>query len=242
METLDKLKGKHALITGATRGIGRGIAFMLAKAGCHLMLAARTEEALRDLAEILSTQYPDIIVRYKVIDASQREQVKQLAEYTSAIFPVLFILVNNVGLFKPGNLLGEAQDALETHMSVNVYCPHYLSVFFGQKMVEAGEGHIFNVGSVAGKKSVPTAASYSVTKYALHGLTDVLRQELGPYGVKVTELIPGSTFTSSWEGTDIPEEQFVGVNDIAQALWVCLQMSKGANVDEIIIRPVSGKL
>lgn len=229
---------KCALITGATKGIGRSITYALAKEGYDIFLSARTEDDLKALQTDLLAQYPKQSFYYHVTDCKELEQVKQLAQRTDQHFPHLDVLVNNVGLFLPGSFLEERADALADQLAVNVICTHYLAVFFGRKMASRKEGHLFNIGSVAGKAPFVKAASYSVTKYAVHGLTAILRQELGNYGVKVTEIIPGSTYTSSWEGLDIPEEKFVASNDIADAVIACLKMTQGANVDEILIRPL----
>lgn len=229
---------KCALITGATKGIGRSIALSLAKEGYHILLTARTESNLIALQGELQSLYPNQQITYQLTDFSDQEQVKELALVADRVFPELDVLVNNVGLFVPGSLFEEAPGALADQFAVNVWSMHYLAVYFGKKMCHRGRGHLFNVGSVAGKSPFLKAASYSVTKYAVHGLTAVLRQELGNYGVKVTEIIPGSTYTSSWEGVDIPEEKFVAATDIANAVVACLKMSKGANVDEIVIRPL----
>lgn len=238
----NSIKGRYALITGATKGIGRRITGMLAKEGCHLMIAARGEHDLKQLRNELIALYPENKIAYFVVDCGDQEQVKALAEATTNFSPTIDLLINNVGMFIPSSFLEESEDALASQMAVNVFCMHYLSVFFGRKMCEKKDGHIFNVGSVAGKMPFAKAASYSVTKYAVHGLTVVLRQEFGPHGVKVTEIIPGSTYTPSWQGVTIPAERFVAAEDIAASVRACLHMSKGANVDEIMIRPVYGDL
>ncbi|GAA4784520.1 hypothetical protein GCM10023231_10300 [Olivibacter ginsenosidimutans] len=232
------IKGNYALITGATKGIGKRIAFALAQEGCHLMLVARTAKDLQALTEELRWLNPNVQVAYRVVDCRDQLQVKALANDTIRVFPYIGILVNNVGLFKPGKFLDEDEQNLSEHLAINVLCTHYLSVFFGRRMCAKGSGHIFNIGSIAGKQPFAKAASYSVTKYAVHGLTAVLRQEFGVHGVKVTEIIPGSTYTASWEGVDIPEAKFVAADDIAQAVLMCLTISGGANVDELVIRPL----
>jgi len=103
-------------------------------------------------------------------------------------------------------------------------------------------GHIINICSVAAIKPVVSAGAYSVTKFALLGLTRVLREELMPYHVKVTAILPGSTLTESWGETIEDESRFVATSDIASAVLNCLQMSHGCNVDELLIRPVKGEL
>src|SRR5690606_23562417 len=114
-----------------------------------------------------------------------------------------------------------------------------LSRHFGKKMRNRGKGHIFNISSIASRKPVAEAGPYTVTRYALAGLTAVLRMELGAYGVKVTEIIPGQTLTASWEGLVVDKNRFVAAKDIAEAVRVCLCMSGGANIDEMVVKPVT---
>ena len=100
-------------------------------------------------------------------------------------------------------------------------------------------GHIFNLCSVVGEEIIENAGNYSVTKSGLLSLNHVLRQELSKYNVKVTAILPGSTLTPSWEGTEIPAERFVQPEDIANTLLTILNLSSGVNVDEIILKPLS---
>jgi short-subunit dehydrogenase len=96
--------------------------------------------------------------------------------------------------------------------------------------------------SSASKNVVAEAGTYSVTKFALLGLNNVMKLETQEYGVKVTAVIPGSTLTSSWNGTTIPAERFILPEDIASAIVNTFQMSAGANVDELIINPAFGSV
>ena len=137
------------------------------------------------------------------------------------------------------SLLEETQIDFEVQWQVNFMTAYTLSRHFGKKMRDRGSGHIFNISSIASRRPVAAAGSYTVTKYALAGLNAVLRTELGAYGVKVTEIIPGATLTASWEGADVQEDRFVAADDIAEAIRVCLRMSGGANIDEIVLKPVA---
>lgn len=235
-------KNKVALVTGATKGMGKAISFALVKEGYTLIACARKQDTLEQLQNDIKKIFPDANVLIQACDFSKPTQVEDLLQWVDKSSLQVNVLVNNVGLFIPGYLLTEPADMLAKHMQVNVFTPHLLSVHFGRKMRENKSGHIFMITSVASRSAVVTAGSYSVTKYALAGLTAVLRKELKDDHVKVTEIIPGSTLTSSWEGTTIPEEEFVQAEDIAQALISALNMSAGANVDEIIIKPVKGNL
>ena len=100
-------------------------------------------------------------------------------------------------------------------------------------------GHIFNICSIASKTVVENAGSYSVTKTAMLSLNNVLRKELAQYNVKVTAILPGSTLTASWEGTTINPAKFVQPEDVANTLYAILNLSSGANVDEVILTPLN---
>lgn len=232
----------NAIITGATKGIGRALSFKLAELGYHLAICARNSTELEALCTELQEKYPDLEIYARSTDCAKVADLEAFTVATLQQFKHIDVLINNVGQYIPGGLLDESEETLEQQMRVNVYAAHYLSKFFGRLMRNAGSGHIINMVSVAGIQPVAAAGAYSVTKYALMGLTNVLREELKPAGVKVTAVIPGATLTSSWEGTTIAAEHFIQPDDVAAAVAACLQLSAGANVDELIIRPNSSNL
>lgn len=232
----------YALVTGATKGMGRAISFALVKEGYKLIACARKLEELKKLQVDIDSEVAGAEVVVRACDFSSPSELNDLINWLEASVFDIDVLVNNVGLFKPGSIFKEADDALAKHMQVNVFTPYHLSVFAGKKMREKQRGHIFSISSVASRNAIPTAGSYSITKYALAGLTAVLREDLKKDGVKVTEIIPGSTLTSSWEGTTISKDEFVLPEDIANALIAVLKMSVGANVDEIMIKPIKGQI
>jgi len=233
---------KTALVTGATKGMGKAISLALAKEGHKVIACARDWNALQTLQKDITNSYPNAEVFIQSCDFSMPSQVTELLIWLETNSLDVDVLVNNVGLFIPGSILDESDDMLAKHMQINLFAPHLLSVHLGRKMRANKRGHIFTISSVASRNAIATAGSYSVTKYALAGLTAVLREELKGHNVKVTEIIPGSTLTASWEGTKISKDEFVLPEDIAQALIAVLSMSAGANVDEIIIKPIRGQI
>lgn len=225
----------NALITGATKGIGRAIAIRLAKEGCHLAVCARNEQELQVLAQELSVY--EVRVIYLATDCSDREAVQRFCEFAASSLGEIDVLVNNAGAFLPGPILDEPEGNLSFQLQLNLNAAYHFSRFFGKVMRDRRSGHIFNICSIASKEYVKNAGSYSVTKAALLSLNHVLRQELAPYNVSVTAILPGSTLTASWEGTVIPKEQFVQPEDIADTIHTILNLSVGVNVDEVILRP-----
>ncbi len=229
----------NAVITGATKGIGRAIALKLAKKGHNLVICARTDQDLIALKEQLEIHH--IKVFTMVADCSKKEQVKAFCDFAKFNLPQLDILVNNVGLFLPGSLLDEEDESFELQQALNINSVYYLSKFVGKMMRSQKKGHIFNICSVASKMVIEHAGSYSVTKAAMLSLNNVLRAELAPYNVKVTAILPGSTLTASWEGTNLPPDQFVQPKDVANAIAAILDLSSGANVDELVLKPLNFK-
>ncbi|MDB5019252.1 MAG: short-chain dehydrogenase/reductase [Pedobacter sp.] len=226
----------NAIITAATKGIGRAISIKLAEQGFNLAICARNEQELKSFAEELS--YTGVQVKYLKADCSLKEDVYSFCDFALKELGFIDVLVNNAGTFLPAALLDESDEAFELQLGLNLKSAYYISKRIGKTMRENRSGHIFNICSVASKEIVKNAGTYSVTKTALLCLNNVLRQELAEYNVKVTAILPGSTLTSSWEGTDIPEEKFVQPEDIANTIYHVLNLSTGANVDEVIIRPI----
>lgn len=226
----------NAVITGATKGIGKAIAIKLAENGYNLAVCSRNETELQVFAEEL--KYTGVSILTYAADCSIKEEVYGFCKAVHEQFAEINVLVNNAGIFLPGSALDEADDCFEKQLNLNLLAPYYLSKYFGKIMREQRSGHIFNICSVASKEIVPNAGSYSVTKSALLSLNDVWRGELSEYHVKVTAILPGSTLTASWEGTEIPAERFVQPEDIAQAIYTVLSLSSGVNVDEITLKPI----
>lgn len=226
----------NAIITGATKGIGKAIAIRLAEHGYNLAICSRNSEELERFADELHYTGANILTWQA--DCSIKEEVYAFCDAVKEQMGTVDVLVNNAGAYIPGSLLDEADDVLQKQLDLNLNAAYYLSKYFGKMMRERKSGHIFNICSIASKAVVENGGSYSVTKSALLSLNDVLRAELSVYNVKVTAILPGSTLTSSWEGTDIPAERFVQPEDIASALYTILNLSKGVNVDEIVLKPL----
>lgn len=227
----------NAIITGATKGIGRAIAIKLASEGYNLAICARNEAELHALALTLASF--GVKVHYQVTDCAIKSSVYQFCDFCSTVFEHIDLLVNNAGVFLPGSFLDEDDERFEQQLHVNLSSAYYLSKFVGRQMRAQQSGHIINICSTASKQIKENAGSYAVTKSALLSLNNVLRDELAKHNVKVTAILPGSTLTDSWDGTEIPKEKFVQPEDIAESISQLLKLSTGANVDELIIRPIN---
>lgn len=230
---------KRALVTGATRGIGRAISEKLAAAGYELLLVASNQEDLEAFLRDLRGAYAAQEFMGLAVDLSVPEEIQRACTWALDQHPD--ILVNNAGVFRAVSLLNEPPESFLPQFYVNYYAAHALSIALAQQMKNAGRGYIFNITSTASRDPVK-AGAYTVTKFALHGLTRVLREELRGSGVKVTEIVPGSTLTSSWAGTNWPEDCFVKPIEIAKAVRLCLEMGDSTLVEEMTIKPSAGNI
>jgi short-subunit dehydrogenase len=233
---------KNALITGATKGMGRAIAAAFAHEGVNLAINSRNAAELASFKTELLLINPAIKVFTAVADGSNKEDLLFFADGAADELGPINIVVNNLGMYQFSRIMDDESDLFEKMVNTNLMPAYELYRFFGKSMVAEGEGHFFNICSVASLNPVVDAGMYSVTKAALLSLTQVMRLEMQDYGVKVTAVIPGSTLTSSWDGQKVNKDTMVLPEDVASAIVNIYKMSKGANVDQIIIKPAGGQL
>jgi short-subunit dehydrogenase len=233
---------KNALITASTKGMGKATAIALAKQGISLAICARTSADLDAFKDELAAINPAIKIFTAVVDVSIKQQLLDFAAGAEKELGFISILVNNAGMYEHSSILDDADGTLQKHIDTNLAPAYELYRYFGKKMIAAKEGHIFTICSVASLNPIAEAGTYSVTKYALLGLNKIMRTEMQPYGVKVTAIIPGSTLTDSWKGMEVDKYKMVLPEDVASAIVNIYNMSAGANVDEIIIKPAYGQI
>ncbi len=231
-----------AVITGATKGIGRAIAEKLLKEGFDIAICARSINDLHDRRDGWKMTYPDRQIFIQSIDVQEKMQVKDFARNMLHTFTNIDILVNNAGLYLPGKLATEAEGQLEGLMDTNVYSAYHLTRALLPLMKEQKRGHIFNICSVAALQAYPNGGAYSISKYALLGFSDNLRYELRNDGIKVTAISPGAVWSNSWSGSGISPERIMKAEDIANILWSAYTLSDQATVENIVIRPQLGDL
>ncbi len=229
------------MVTGASQGIGYAIAEKLLKQGYAVAVCARSEVNLLAAADNWRQQLPGAQVLAVPADLSARDGVNSFAGEVLHAFPHIDILVNNAGTFAPGDIASEPEGQLELMVSTNLYSAYHLT----RRMLPAMEmrgGHIFNMCSVASLKAYPNGGSYSISKYALLGFSDNLREELRPHNIKVTSICPGAVWSPSWEGSGVAPERIMEANDVADVLWNAASLSAQAVMETIVMRPLKGDL
>lgn len=231
---------KNVVVTGASKGIGRAIAFYFAERGFNVAVCARNENKLEELKQELSKYNVKVIA--EVCDVSDKNAVRTFAEKVLHEWKTVDVLVNNAGSYLPGQVINEEDGNLEFLIQTNLYSAYNITRAFVGAMIDKKQGHIFNVSSIAGLQAYANGGSYSISKFAMTGLSKALREELKPYNVRVTNLAPGATLTDSWAGTDLPESRFISPNDLAKLVFDIHALGESANVEEVVIRPVLGDI
>ncbi len=225
----------NVLITGASKGIGKAIALEMAKNGHNLALCARDSVELEILKNQILALY-NIQIFAMPCDCGVKQEVINFTKLAQQALGNFDVLVNNVGVFKPSFILDEDDEVLLSQINTNLLSAYYFYKIIGKTMRDNAFGHIFNICSVASLETLPHAGSYCVTKAAMLSLNNVMREEIKEFGVKVTAVLPGATYTYSWEGLGGVPQNFVQANDIAIALSNALNMSANAYTEQIIIK------
>ncbi len=232
----------NAIITGATKGIGRAIATTFAKNNINLCICARNEADLIHFKTELQSLNKEIQIHTRACDVSVKSEVIDFGSYCLKQFKSIDILVNNAGFFTPGDIHNEEDGMLEKMIETNLYSAYNLSRKIVPTMQNAKKGLIINISSVAGLQAYPQGGSYSISKFALTGFSKNLRNELKEDGIKVSTVYPGATFSNSWAGSGIDEDRIMDAQDVATSVYALTQLSSKAVVEDIVLRPQLGDL
>ena len=223
-------------ISGASKGIGLAIAERFYAAGWEVIICARGAQALAAAKAAMPGLHTF------TCDMGDKAAVKALAATLNEQFGPLDVLVNNAGIFEPGQIHTEPDERYERLMRVNMDGTYYLTKGVLPPMLAQGRGTIVNVASIASLHAYDNGGSYSITKYALLGFSKNLREELKPHGLRVISLMPGAVYTASWEGAGVEPERLMPAADIAELVWTCCALSDRSVVEDIVLRPQLGDL
>jgi short-subunit dehydrogenase len=241
MESLSQASNKLAVVTGGSRGIGASIIRKLASQGFDIITYARNEADLLKLNNEITNKYK-CKLSYQLIDAADSQQIEKFGAFVSGFNRRIDVLINNAGLFKPGPMADETIEEFRHLMAVNFDSACTLTRNLLPRMKAAGTGHIINICSIASITAYPAGGSYATAKSALLGYTRNLRAELRNQGIRVTAVLPGATLTDSWSGAGLPETRFIPPEDVANAVWMCIELSDRTVVEEILLRPQLGDI
>jgi len=223
------LAGRSALVTGASRGIGRATADALAAAGARVLRVARTvrgDDAL-------------------VCDVQNAAQVDAtIAEARARLGGAPDLVVNNAGAFALAPLEATSPDDFAATLDANLVAPFRFVRGFLAAMRERGSGHIVTVGSIADRAAFPENGAYAASKFGVRGLHEVLREELRGSGVRATLVSPGPVDTTLWDAIDpdtrpgfTPRARMLRPEDVAAAILYAVTAPARVNVDELRLTP-----
>ncbi len=204
----ESLKGKVVLITGASSGFGKDAAWLFAREGCSVILAARRIDRLQALAAAIQKEGGEAFA--VPVDVANRNEIELMVETVLDLYGQIDILFNNAGFGRLGwheNLAVERD--IETQIDVNLLGVIQVTHAILPHMLKRRSGHIINMSSVAGWIAPPTYSIYSASKFGVRGFTDALRREVQPFGIHVSGVYPGYAATEFGQHTgNHPMRQF----------------------------------
>jgi NADP-dependent 3-hydroxy acid dehydrogenase YdfG len=242
------MQGSWALITGASSGFGKALSRQLARRGVNLLITARREERLKALAAELVKEHK-IQVETLVFDIRDRAACEAAVKQKANLVCKVSILINNAGLARGTEPLPAGKfDDWDQMIDTNIKGLLYITRLVLPSMIERNEGHIVNLGSIAGRWVPPGMGVYSATKFAVRALSDGLRVDLLGKNIRVTNIEPGiaeTEFAQVRAGDESTGAAMyrgltpLSANDVAEAIMWCLDRPAHVNIHEMVIFPTA---
>jgi len=232
-----KLQGKVAIVTGASRGIGKAVAVGFAKEGARVVIVARDEPSLKETAGEIQRIGQQQQVLPITGDLSQETVVFDMVKKAERAFGRIDILVNNAGILTPRSLIHEVEISdWDRSLAMNLRAPFLCIQAVLPQMIQLCSGVIINVSSGAGKRAAPTWGPYAVAKFGVEGLTKLVAAEVEPYRIRVNAVNPGGVRTSmramaypDEEPTTLPAPE----ETVPLFVWLASDESQGVTGESI---------
>ena len=228
---------KIAVITGASRGIGKNVAVSLAASEYHVVLLARTEQALMEVKSEITDNNGS--ASYFAVDVSRSSQIKECIDCIIREYGHIDVLFNNAGILKHGtsDILDKDLDEL---LQINLHGAIYVAKHTAQYMKKQRNGYIINLSSIGGKIAASFAGGYSASKFGLNGFSEALFKEMSAYDVKVSTICPAMVATDMvLNDRDFDADLMIQPNDIVKTINYLLSLSKNAIPSELVINCLS---
>ncbi|RYD80021.1 MAG: SDR family NAD(P)-dependent oxidoreductase [Sphingobacteriales bacterium] len=240
---------KIALITGATSGIGEACAHIFAQHGYNLILVARREDRLAQIAHHLEDKYA-IKINRVLADVREKETLNSVLQAIPDDWKQVDVLINNAGLSQGLDPVDKGNtDDWDTMIDTNVKGLLYVTKIVSNWMIPNKSGHIINIGSIAGQEVYPNGNVYCATKHAVDALSKAMRIDLLQHDIKVTAINPGMVETEfsvvRFKGdVERAKNVYAGLeplmaDDIAHAIWYVVSRPKHVNINDMLIMPTA---
>ncbi|MFI4913192.1 MAG: SDR family NAD(P)-dependent oxidoreductase [Sedimentisphaeraceae bacterium JB056] len=230
------LTGSVAIVTGASRGIGKEIALMLGKLNATVVLAARSIEALENVKNEITDAGGKATTA--TVELTSEQSIIELQNSVKKQFGKCDILINNAGITYSGKLQDTPTDVYDNVMSINARGPFLMCREFLPLLLESPRAFIVNVSSVVGVKGYPLQSAYTASKHAVRGMTQSLAEELRDTNVRVHSICMGGVDTEMVTAVrpDINQDELIGASEIADAVEYLLTRDGNGVIDEIRLR------
>lgn len=246
----NNIQGKVVVITGASRGLGEATARMLSAEGASVVLGARRLDRIQRLADALNAGGGKALAR--ATDVTRAEQVQALVDAAVQAFGHVDVIINNAGLMPHSPLERRKIEDWNQTIDVNIKGVLYGIGAVLPHMISRRSGHIINVASVAAYKVRPGSAVYAATKAAVRMISEGLRQEVKPHGIRTTVISPGAVATEVPASATEPdvvaglkqyyEDYAIPADSFARAVVFAMSQPDDVDVNEIVFRPTRQEL
>lgn len=220
---MQNIKGKNAVITGGTRGIGLATAHALAKEGVNVAVIGRSRETLDNAVDELN-QYEVQVIGANG-DVSNREDVESMIASIGESFPTIDILINNAGIMGHTPFIESSEKEFRKMMDVNVFGLYYTMQAVLPQMTAQQKGDVINISSMSGLKGTPGSSLYSATKFAVIGMTEGVMQEMRQHNIRVSYLTPSAVLTDLIGEAKLEEDSMTQAEDIADIIVSQLKLN-----------------
>jgi len=230
------LAGKISIITGASRGIGRAVALLLARSGSRVVLASRNEPRLRAVAEEIIGEGGEALV--VPTDLTRDEDMERLVQETLRKWGSIDYLINNAGWGRTAPVVKSRVEDWDQTFRVNLRAPMVLSKLVLPTLIAKGSGAVINISSISGKAGSANTAAYCASKFGLIGFTESLFEEVRESGIKVAVILPGFVDTEMIPQTRrLDRQKMIRPEDVAETVLFVLTSPSTCCPVEITVRP-----
>jgi len=232
------------IITGASRGIGKAITEIFAadSKGHTIVMVAKQAAHLEKTATEIQLQFPTAKVLHYACNLTDKESIDEMNNWLKTQVKAVDVLINNAGYFLPGSVHSEPEGTLEEMLQANLLSAYHVTRALLPAMMQRKSGYVFNICSIASVQAYNNGGSYSISKFAMLGFGKNLREEMKPYNIKVSNILPGAVYTDSWSGSGVEKERIMDATDVAKIIYTATQLSPQACIEDVVMRPVLGDL